>query len=120
VEVVPEETTSDLVERLAAACSQDYELLRSIFTWICTVSLSSPSMTIQVRNTLLCITQLCIFIFSNSRRGLEEDSGPTSAKTNLENILHKGESATHKMDAILKRKIAEDIWVYFGVVGTGY
>jgi len=35
---------------------------------------------------------------------LEEDSGPTSAKTNLENILHKGESATHEMDAILKKK----------------
>jgi len=34
---------------------------------------------------------------------LEEDSGPTSAKTNLENILHKGESATHEMDAILKK-----------------
>jgi len=37
---------------------------------------------------------------------LEEDSGPTSAKTNLENILHKGESATHEMDAILKKKYA--------------
>ena len=35
---------------------------------------------------------------------LEEDSEPTSAKTNLENILHKGESATHKMDAIFKKK----------------
>jgi len=35
---------------------------------------------------------------------LEEDSGPTSAKTNLENILHKGESATHEMDAILKKQ----------------
>ena len=35
---------------------------------------------------------------------LEEDSGPTSAKTNLENILHKGESATHEMDAVLKNK----------------
>jgi len=36
---------------------------------------------------------------------LEEDSGPTSAKTNLENILHKGESATHEMDAILKKNV---------------
>jgi len=35
---------------------------------------------------------------------LEEDSGPTSAKTNLENILHKGESATHEMDAIFRKK----------------
>jgi len=35
---------------------------------------------------------------------LEEDSRPTSAKTNLENILHKGESATHEMDAIFKKK----------------
>ena len=35
---------------------------------------------------------------------LEEDSGPTSAITNLENILHKGESATHEMDAIFKKK----------------
>jgi len=35
---------------------------------------------------------------------LEEESGPTSAKSNLENILHKGESATHEMDAILKKK----------------
>jgi len=35
---------------------------------------------------------------------LEEDSGPTSAKRNLENILHKGESATHEMDAIFKKK----------------
>ena len=34
---------------------------------------------------------------------LEEDSGPTSAETNLENILHKGESATHEMDTILKK-----------------
>jgi len=37
---------------------------------------------------------------------LEEDSGPTSAKTNLENIPHKGESATHEMEAILKEKKA--------------
>ena len=37
---------------------------------------------------------------------LEEDSGPTSAKRNLENILHKGESVTHEMDAILKKKIS--------------
>jgi len=36
---------------------------------------------------------------------LEEDSGPTSAKTNLENSLLKGESATHEMDAILKKKM---------------
>jgi len=35
---------------------------------------------------------------------LEEDSGPTRAKTNLENILHKGESATHEMDAIFRKK----------------
>jgi len=40
---------------------------------------------------------------------LEEDSGPTSAKTNLENILHKGESATHEMDAILKIKNKQKI-----------
>ena len=36
---------------------------------------------------------------------LEEDSGPTSAKTNLENILHKGESANREMDAIFKKMI---------------
>jgi len=42
---------------------------------------------------------------------LEEDSGPTSAKTNLENILHKGESATHEMDAIFKKIIIINLLV---------
>ena len=36
-------------------------------------------------------------------------------KTNLENILHKGESATHEMDAILKKKISERL----AFIGTG-
>jgi len=50
---------------------------------------------------------------------LEEDSGPTSAKTNLENILHKGESATHEMDAILKKK-QKNKWRSGGLVDSTF